>query len=535
MSRPTPGAELTLALGGTLLLFFMLFFLDVGDVVRWPRSWNGVQQAVSAQEVCDAFSPENLSSSKATAMSSKKPSTGTSRGGRSKTPGERGRRAVMKWEEASKKGSDGRAPGEVHDHLVGPAARSPCVAPNTNCYEEMFAEAPRLTFGGGNFRPALFSRPGNCYSNFVYVFVGLYLILALYPSTTLLKISDFVGTSNILSTTSSFDETVQSAGAAPPFLLSDLLFAIVLVTLGVFSVMWHGSHYNRIQLLDLAAMDFCIAYCIIRLLCMALAAPIVRSSASAALLVFLTVTSSNAPSSSSTVLLEGATSSFAGMAKEANLLKNSSTADDLRSSGQLCLGVCLIFLTYLFHQRETMHGELSRECPFSGRRRLVRGEIDIAGACVYLVMPVVYFTLPILLQRFVFLDSGSSLLGTAAGTTLSVGWNYRFSERFCLDGNPVMRWLWGVRVRVWRRRAAAGAMLVTRPVEKTGVAGSSSSFRALLGVVRRKLDVAATETLLGVGSCVFSPTAVLHWMTGLTLLFAYAHCRTIEAGMVDVV
>ena len=29
----------------------------------------------------------------------------------------------------------------------------------------------------------------------------------------------------------------------------------------------------------------------------------------------------------------------------------------------------------------------------------------------------------------------------------------------------------------------------------------------------------------------FSPTAVLHWATGFTLLFAYSHCKSIENEM----
>ena len=78
-------------------------------------------------------------------------------------------------------------------------------------------------------------------------------------------------------------------------------------------------------------------------------------------------------------------------------------------------------------------------CRFSGRKRLVLGEMDMFGACLYLTMPIVYFTLPILLQIFVFKTAGSYILSFSAGFTLSVGWSYRFTERFCLDGNILMK------------------------------------------------------------------------------------------------
>ena len=41
------------------------------------------------------------------------------------------------------------------------------------------------------------------------------------------------------------------------------------------------------------------------------------------------------------------------------------------------------------------------------------GELNVFGACLYLAMPIVYFSVPVLLQIFVFCDSGSHLLATA--------------------------------------------------------------------------------------------------------------------------
>ena len=93
-------------------------------------------------------------------------------------------------------------------------------------------------------KPALCGRPGNVYSNFVYVFTALLIGFA------------------------SFGRTRVAPPAASHFWLADRVFALALFALGILSVVWHGSHYNRVQYYDLVTMDFCIAYCILRLLCM---------------------------------------------------------------------------------------------------------------------------------------------------------------------------------------------------------------------------------------------------------------------------
>ena len=75
---------------------------------------------------------------------------------------------------------------------------------------------------------------------------------------------------------------------------------------------------------------------------------------------------------------------------------------------------------------------------------------------------------------------------------------FRPRERFCLDGNWVMGWLW----RRWDQRYGHDEAKPRDP-----------------SVVDR-----VCEGLL----CFLSPTAVLHWWTGFTLLFANAHARSLE-------
>ena len=61
-------------------------------------------------------------------------------------------------------------------------------------------------------------------------------------------------------------------------------------------------------------------------------------------------------------------------------------------------------------------------------------------------------------------------------------------------------------------------------VEKKKSSKATMKFDKIMGSVFRKV----WGFLLGGLGCVISPTAVLHWMTGWTLIFAYAHGRTIE-------
>ena len=111
-------------------------------------------------------------------------------------------------------------------------------------------------------------------------------------------------------------------------------------------------------------------------------------------------------------------------------------------SGTTCTTVCICFLLFLFWNKDVTHGDLEHSCNFSGRKRLILGEMDMFAGCLYLIMPIVYFTLPILLQMFVFKTAGSLFLSFLAASTLSIGWSYRFTERFCLDGNVLMRFAW---------------------------------------------------------------------------------------------
>jgi hypothetical protein len=328
--------------------------------------------------------------------------------------------------------------------------------PNTSIvqrtYEEMFSEPPRVVFvtKGTNrttvVKPALCCRPGNTYSNLPYLFAAIV----------------------VLSSNLNLDEHSSSNSEVLPFFLADVLFGTMLLLLSILSVCWHASNYNSVQYYDLWAMDFCIGYCMVRMICVGLAVPL------------------------------------------ASMLGYAHAREALALMGIICLAVAFLILVKSFvdiHTSSFPHGPQMRSCHFAGRRRLVRGELDIIGAAVFLGMPVLYILLPTFVQLFVLKDFGSVVLATATAGSLALGWTYRFSERFGLDGNPVMGLLWT------RQEAFYGRA-------RKGVLQRSSIFSSIF-------EAMASSILC----FLLSPTAVLHWATGFTLLFSYAHARSLEQGL----
>jgi hypothetical protein len=331
-------------------------------------------------------------------------------------------------------------PGTLSERLHGNVS--------TRTYEEMFAEPPRVVLvttvdSELVVKPALCSRPGNTYSNLSYVYAA---ILVLY--------------SNL----GGGDRGSDSL----PFFLADVTFGVMLLVLAALSVAWHASNYNVVQYYDLWAMDFCIGYSLIRLVCVGLSVPL------------------------ASVMI--------------SVMGFSHAKEGLSAAGTVCLVVTITYLVSSFRDRETTHGPQLMSCSFTGRRRLVRGELDVVGACLFLGMPVVYLVPPIVIQLFVLNDFGSAVLAAATAGALAVGWVYRFTERFCLDGNPVMTWM-------WERREIFFARLKNRAY----------------GHYLRRGSI--FETLTDACLCFFSPTAVLHWWTGFTLLFANAHARSLEQAL----
>ncbi|CAB9516993.1 expressed unknown protein [Seminavis robusta] len=151
---------------------------------------------------------------------------------------------------------------------------------------------------------------------------------------------------------------------------------------------------------------------------------------------------------------------------------------------------------YGFFQKGWLHGH----CPFSARARLT-GKGDLFGAgqkdlhvvtvCAFAALPVYYTALPTLINVTLARSTGSVTATNWAFRCLVIGWTYRMWERWVMDGCVLMNWF--------------------RPPK--GNTNNSSSKPNLLQTI---------------GAAICSPTAVMHFFTGITLLTGYMHARSCE-------
>jgi hypothetical protein len=168
-------------------------------------------------------------------------------------------------------------------------------------------------------------------------------------------------------------------------------------------------------------------------------------------------------------------------------------------SQRLAGAVCFLIFGFVVILLGNMHWKryqirwLHGGCPFSARARLLgrdnireEGQEDchISTVCLFASLPVLYTGIPTIIQVCVIGSMGSTTAAMWVFRTLVVGWTYRLCERWALDGCPLMNFF------------------------KNHV---ETNWMFILGV------------------SIVSPTAVLHFFTGLTLLTGYMHCRSVEA------
>lgn len=161
--------------------------------------------------------------------------------------------------------------------------------------------------------------------------------------------------------------------------------------------------------------------------------------------------------------------------------------------GWMCAGiyVCVIFFHGRFYYRCWEKRWLHGDCPFSARARLSnrsdifgKGHIplSIAACCTVASLPIFVSALTLTVQYTLVGSTGSILAWNAFEFSFVIGWSYRLFERFCFDGCIPMNF---------------------------ACRQSPSSMRT-------------------VGVALLSPTAVLHFATGITVLMAYIHARSVE-------
>ena len=115
-------------------------------------------------------------------------------------------------------------------------------------------------------------------------------------------------------------------------------------------------------------------------------------------------------------------------------------------------------------------------------------------------MPVVYMIIPTLVMACGLHNAGSVAAGTVMLVSLVIGWSWRMLERFAMDGCGPMNAVHALQAR-W--------LTQQRPVS---------------GVQERVLSAVLTTL-----AALVSPTAVLHFFTGVTLLFGFLMVRSLDA------
>ena len=216
---------------------------------------------------------------------------------------------------------------------------------NSRCYIEMFSEPKRSGQWIGHF--------GNALSNSVYLFDAI---------------------------------CVLSACSSSPMLAGDAMFGATLLSLSIFSFVWHASNAPRSHYIDLLVMDQNIVYLQIRYFCIPFALHFGERLNVILSLLFMARN---------------------GWIRCSNLKKK----------------------------------EFDDFCPFSGRNRLHhKRDIDVHGICLFLSMPIVFFVSPCIVMLYMG-SLGHIPSSTVTITSLSIGWSIRMFERFVLDGwPPSNRW-----------------------------------------------------------------------------------------------
>jgi hypothetical protein len=285
---------------------------------------------------------------------------------------------------------------------------------NFDCYHEMFAEPTRWG--------RILRRPGNTLSNVNYLLASLCVLASSLADTSC------------------------------AFCMADILFAIMLFFLAIFSTIWHASNAPWSQYDDIWSMDCCILYLLIRYCCL---------GGCIALTTYRRM--------------------------------------DTRKAADLAGSVCLMVYCAVIVGLGKMQGGMYRKrflhggCPFSGRARLLgkgdlwgQGQHDchISTVCAFAILPVVYIGIPTAIQVLLVDSVGSVTAANWVVCTLATGWMYRLWDKWVLDGCIFISVI------------------------------SASNINP--------------KWLCTFGAAVFSPTAVLHFFTGLTLLVGYMHCRSVE-------
>eukprot|EP00559_Dactyliosolen_fragilissimus_P008541 CAMPEP_0184870310 /NCGR_PEP_ID=MMETSP0580-20130426/37057_1 /TAXON_ID=1118495 /ORGANISM="Dactyliosolen fragilissimus" /LENGTH=406 /DNA_ID=CAMNT_0027372325 /DNA_START=208 /DNA_END=1428 /DNA_ORIENTATION=- len=285
-------------------------------------------------------------------------------------------------------------------------------------------------------------------------------------------------------------------GLLEPFVVPDAIYGIMLLVLAFSSTAWHGCNPPRIHYVDLWSMEACTIYLAIRCLSIGIY-QCFKNYASESFNHFITIE---------------------------------------HTASVFCLVLFLIHIFangkkwYTLCQKQVLH----HSCPFSVRSRLgatiklkdiLIGKssrdglmatftpafttippISILHVCLFALIPISLF-LPIYLIIYYTGETGSTRAYLWTNTSLILGWTYRLWEQWALDGCVFMKW--------WARGENQGTSQYQKDHSNRRNSNNGSSFLRMIL------------------SAFFSPTAVLHIATGVTLLAGYTHMRSFDLILLD--
>ncbi len=253
--------------------------------------------------------------------------------------------------------------------------------------------------------------------------------------------------------------------ATNPFYVSDGLFGINLLLLSIFSTIWHSANYNKEHYLDLWAMDHAILYLVFRYVAIGI-----------------------------------------------------NWYFEYKQVYRVALGLFIYYIgtfmmAFVRYMNESLSpygvGMFDKGFPPSGRRRLTKVDDNgvpdmlISGTCLFWGLPIIYMILPSSIM-YNIKHIGSPLALQALSTSLTIGWSYRMSERFCVDGNVVLHW-------------------VNMELKKMDSNSSRSGKKSPTSI-----SLVIKGAMLRFVGALLSPTAVLHWLTGISLFMGYVHVRSLD-------
>ncbi|VEU33827.1 unnamed protein product [Pseudo-nitzschia multistriata] len=372
------------------------------------------------------------------------------------------------------------------------------------CYDDMFCEPNRRRHPTTSNRAnqnssgdAVIQRPGNTISNVTY-FVASVLIF----SSLCLEGQH----GNELSISSS-----------TTLWYSDALFGCMMFALSVSSTLWHSWNISIVHYVDLWSMDSTIIYLILRNLSVSVfyhaaikpggdqnGNGVSNGGLNSGSVEWLIMTAVE----KSSLILE-----WQVLRRPATLL-NTNTKD-IALAMVYSLIIARLGYYYFFHlcwKHRYLHGS----CLFTVRKRLSSTEqksnvwtkghfpIGMGEVCVFAAMPAFFVGIPLALQ-LLLLDHtyGSIRAGMIAHRTLVFGWSYRLLEKWALDGSFC---------GIWGNQAKGGEPSFpesAKGVHENNIVPMSSPWGTLLNAL-------------------LSPTAILHWTTGITLLAGYVYARSVE-------